>query len=510
MAVPKPDYLSRDYAGLRQSLLQYAQQRFPQWQPASEGDFGLVLVELFSYMGDILSYYTDRAQFENYLPTATQRDSILNLAFMLGYQPNSGTPAKGTVPLTTDVGTGPKTVPAGTQIITNRIDAIDGPIVFETDEDVVIPDNTEGTASVEAAVTEGTTKAFQYIGESSGVPGQVFLLPNAGVYRETIQIFVEDGEGTTLINEGSETEFAVREWVRVEHLLEGDGDSRIFETRLASNATHILFGDDINGMIPATGLKVYATYRYGYGASGNLAPGLVRLINSQGQDNLGEVKVVRDAQGAYLSSEMLGGANPESNDSIRLNAPRVYRTQDRVVTERDFVELALGTEGVSQANAVVGTFTSVTLYLTAADGGPPSDDLKQAVADRLEGKTLAGVTVSIGAPSYTSVNFGTNTEPIHIEVRKGYSLKNVRAAAKREIRSLVSLLEFGDALAVNKVYRALDKIDGVASVDIPVMARADAAQSGTRRITPKPWEMFTVGDIYLNVVRKSKKNEEDA
>jgi hypothetical protein len=107
----KADYLSRDFAGLRESMLTYAQQVYPEWQPSSEGDFGMMMLELFAYMGDIVSYYTDRAQFENYLPTATQRDSILNLAFMLGYLPNSGSPAAGFIPLTTDKGTAEKTVP---------------------------------------------------------------------------------------------------------------------------------------------------------------------------------------------------------------------------------------------------------------------------------------------------------------------------------------------------------------------------------------------------------------
>lgn len=498
----KPDYLSRDYTGLRQSMLQYAQQVFPEWNPASEGDFGLVMVEMFAYMGDILSYATDRAQFENYLPTATQRDSILNLAFMLGYTPNSGTPATGTVSLTTDKGAPDTLVPAGTQITTNRVEALDGPVIFEVIDDVTLPANALGTAvPVIVPVQEGATKEFQYLGESTGQPGQVFLLPNTGVYQTTIQVYVEDGEGTTILNEGSSNEIRVREWVRVDRLLEGDDSDKFFETRLTSQSTRVLFGDDINGAIPATGLKVYSTYRHGFGAAGNVGAGLVRLINTSGLQGLGVVKVAQDGNGVPLSSAMTGGSDPESDDSIRLNAPRVYRTQDRVVTERDFVEVALGTEGVATANAVVGTFTSVTLFITAADGGAPSDSLKQAVADRLEGKTLAGVTVSIGAPTFIPINFGSSTSPVHITVKKGYSLKHVRAAAQREIRALVGRLEFGDPLSVSQVYAVLNKIEGTMNVDIDVMARNDATQTGTVRVTPKAWEVFTAGTIYLDVVR---------
>jgi hypothetical protein len=516
VAVPKPDYLSRDYAGLRQSMLQYGQQVFPEWQPASEGDFGMAMVETFAYMGDIISYYTDRAQFENYLPTATQRDSILNIAFMLGYVPNSGTPATGTVPLTTDSGTTAldrRTVPAGMQITTSRVESLDGPIVFEVNEETVLPTNPSGSAvPVSVSVTEGTTVEFQYIGESNGQPSQIFLLPNTGVYRDTIQIFVEDGGGSVKINEGAANEVTVSEWVRVERLLEGDDNDKIYEARYTSTATHIYFGDDINGAIPATGLKVYATYRHGVGATGNVGAGLVRMINTRGQQGLGSIKVATDGDGVFLSTAMTGGADPESDDSIRANAPRVYRTQERVVTEQDFIDVALGTEGVASANAVVGTFTSVTLYITPEDGGAPGEALKQAVADRLDGKTLAGVTVSIGSPQFVPVNFGTSGNPIRIEVKRGISLKNVRAAAKREIRAAVAKLDFGDVLAVNRIYKALDNIKGVVNVDIDVMVRADAAsQTGTARITPKDWEMFTTDNtrIYLDVVHVAKKKKGD-
>jgi uncharacterized phage protein gp47/JayE len=501
--------LSRDFAGLRRSLLTYAQQRFPEWQPGSQGDFGVVLVDLFSYMGDILSYYTDRAQFENYLPTATQRDSILNLAFMLGYLPNSGTPAKGTVPLIVNKGTGEVNVPAGLQIYTNRIEALDNPVAFEVDEDVVIPANLDGLATpVEVAVTEGETVTFQYIGESTGRPSQSMVLPHTGVYRDTLQVFVEDGAGETLLNEGAPNEVALHEWIILDHLLEGDGNTKAFETKMsADNAMSVLFGDDINGAIPATGLKVYASYRHGVGAAGNVGAGQIRLINSKGDHDLGRLQVVRDSNGAYLSTEATGGSDPESSESVRRNAPRVYRTQNRVVTEKDFVEVALGVEGVSTASCIVGTFTSVTLFLAGADGGPASDTVKQAVLDALEDKTLAGVDVTIGSQAIVPVNFGSDADPIHIVVRKGYALKNVRAAARRNIRKLVGGLSFGDSLGVNQVYAVLNNIKGVKKVDIDVMARADDVQTGTARITPRDWEYLTVGSIYLDVVRvKSNKD----
>src|SRR5882724_4621728 len=91
------DYTSKDWSGFVTSMINYASVIMPEWDTSSEGDFGVMLVELFAYMGDILSFYGDRLTQEAYLPTATQRLSILNLARLLGYIPTNGFPATGTV-----------------------------------------------------------------------------------------------------------------------------------------------------------------------------------------------------------------------------------------------------------------------------------------------------------------------------------------------------------------------------------------------------------------------------
>lgn len=484
MAVPKPDYLSRDYTGLRQSLLDYARQAFPEWQPSSEGDFGMVLVELFAYTGDILSYYTDRAQMENYLTTATQRESVLGLAYLLGYVPTSGAPATGTVTLVNG-GTTDLTVPAGAKITTPRIETIDGPVTFEVDADTALA----GGAQVVVPVTEGTTVSTVKIGESSGQPSQSFLLPNTGAYSETVRIYVEDATGSTDING-----LTAREWVRKEHLLDADGGDPVFETFFNDSSTVIGFGDDINGAIPATGLQIFASYRHGFGASGNVSAGQVRFINDR---SLGGVRVATDGTGAYISSAMTGGADPESTESIRYNAPRAYRTQNRAVTEEDFRDIALGVEGVSKANVVVGTFTSVTVYVAGPDGGTPSESLKKVVADRYLGKTLGGVTVTVASPTFVPVNVGSGASPVAVEVRPGFSQRTAKAAIEREVKAYIQSLSFGQKLSVGALYDVIMNVEGVRYVDIPVMARNDVAQTGVVTITPRVWEIFTAGTITL-------------
>ena len=46
----------------------------------------MLLVDLFAYMGDVVSYYQDRIASESFLDTAVERRSILNLLRLIGYE----------------------------------------------------------------------------------------------------------------------------------------------------------------------------------------------------------------------------------------------------------------------------------------------------------------------------------------------------------------------------------------------------------------------------------------
>src|SRR5687768_16267805 len=96
-------------------MLDDAATKLPEWTSRSANDFGVVLIEEFAYVADILSYYIDRVADESFLSTARLRSSVLNIADMLGYRPDSGTPAKATLRLGVAAGTGSVLVPAGSR-----------------------------------------------------------------------------------------------------------------------------------------------------------------------------------------------------------------------------------------------------------------------------------------------------------------------------------------------------------------------------------------------------------
>jgi len=72
---PQPDfpidYLARDFVSLRNALLDFAAQRYPQWTLPIEADAGGMLAEVMAALGDEFSYIQDRFAREAFLETAT-------------------------------------------------------------------------------------------------------------------------------------------------------------------------------------------------------------------------------------------------------------------------------------------------------------------------------------------------------------------------------------------------------------------------------------------------------
>ena len=81
---PRIDYTNKDYQALVAAMLELGRKRLPEWTDQSANDGGVVLTELFAYMGDIVLYYADRALNEGFLDTAVERRSLVNLLRLIG------------------------------------------------------------------------------------------------------------------------------------------------------------------------------------------------------------------------------------------------------------------------------------------------------------------------------------------------------------------------------------------------------------------------------------------
>lgn len=119
-------------------------------------DFTIALLDAFSVMADVLTFYTERYANESYLRTAVQRQSVVDLAALVGYQPSPGVAANTSLAFTIDPSTGAfgpaltgagngqvvparsssVTIPAGTRVQSIPNNPTQIPQPFETSEDI--------------------------------------------------------------------------------------------------------------------------------------------------------------------------------------------------------------------------------------------------------------------------------------------------------------------------------------------------------------------------------------
>ena len=91
-------YLNRNYNSLKQDLVNFTKNYFPDnFNDFSESNPGMIFLELASYVGDVLSFYTDTQVQETFIESAREKTNLLSLAYNLGYKPSV------TSPSTTDV-----------------------------------------------------------------------------------------------------------------------------------------------------------------------------------------------------------------------------------------------------------------------------------------------------------------------------------------------------------------------------------------------------------------------
>ena len=79
-------YLNKDFAQFRNNLINFTKNYFPNtYSDFNETSPGMMFMEMSSYVGDVLSYYTDTAFRESILSLAQERSSVITLSKLYGY-----------------------------------------------------------------------------------------------------------------------------------------------------------------------------------------------------------------------------------------------------------------------------------------------------------------------------------------------------------------------------------------------------------------------------------------
>ena len=470
--VPSVDYTSRDYSAILTDMTNLIPIFSPTWTNRDPADFGMTLLELFAYMGDILNYYIDRTANEALITSATQRQTVLQIAGLIGYTPTNSTAS--TVTLTFQNSTAsPITLPALTQVATSLVsNGTTTQVVFETNSALTVPAKsgaTNGSATVVA--TQGQTVSNEIIGVSDGTPSQTYALANTSVINGTVNVTIN---GVA--------------YQSVQYLIDSNGYDPVFSTNTdADGITYVTFGDSVSGRVPPNGAQIYATYRVGGGVIGNVASNTIKYVISIPSGTIPAGLTVSN-QDIAVSGDgaATGGADAESTDSIRINAPKSIRAINRAVSLSDYSYIAVQVSGVSKAIATADVYTSVTLYLApagdpgvAADNVTPTsvfNNLTPNVLSSLIDKAPANTTITFQPPKYVGAYLVVN-----ITVAPQYKQSSVVSNVTSAINNLfyIDNVIFNDTVAVADVYQTISSVDGVAYQQIQKLVRADQDQTFT-------------------------------
>jgi len=87
-------YLNKDFNSYKNQLMEFAQVYFPNsFNDFSEGNPGMMFLEMAAYVGDVLSFYTDTQLRESFLSLAQEKENLYNMAYAMGYKPKVTTAA---------------------------------------------------------------------------------------------------------------------------------------------------------------------------------------------------------------------------------------------------------------------------------------------------------------------------------------------------------------------------------------------------------------------------------
>jgi hypothetical protein len=176
------------------------------WRARGRDDFGVMLLEMWAYVADVLAFYDKLTADESYLRTAKLRPSVRKLVSLLGYVPVPAVAAAVRLALLAE-GTQPLAIPIGTAFRSAAFGA-EPPQVFEVDAAATIyPPANQWRVAPPAIAT------------LSGTQGHLLIQPGTSKIKDGDRILVDWLLGQALCKVTATarmTDAGGKTWVRVE------------------------------------------------------------------------------------------------------------------------------------------------------------------------------------------------------------------------------------------------------------------------------------------------------
>jgi hypothetical protein len=433
-----------DFDAIKSNLKEFlgGQEQFQDYD--FEGSSFSILLDLLAYNTHYNSIYTNLAVNEMFLDSASKRASVVSLAKMLGYTPNSAACSKAKVNATITAPTyNPDvvTLPAGQPFLTS----IDGTsYTFYNTSDVTTVAAGGYYTFNDVELIEGTPLTYSYY----ITPGQKYVIPNASVDLSTLKVKIRDT--------ATDDSFIV--FTPADSMTSlGPTTKSYFVKELDDGIYEVYFGDGVVGYKPVDGN--YLTFEY-Y-VSSLEGPNGANTFSYAGTSILGSGLTV------IASAAAGGGSSAEAVDSIKYNAPRLFAAQNRAVTTEDYKSLVY--KNFPQAQSIVvwgGEDNDPPIYGKTFICIKPTDasKLTQAQKDYIRYNIIAPKSIVSITPEFVDPEYFN----VQIEVTAYYNAKisdKTPAQLETIIREAIyeyddsNLKKFDGVLRYSQLVRLVDEAD---------------------------------------------------
>ena len=443
--MPFTKFTNLDFDQIKSSIKDYLRANTTFTDFDFEGSNFSVLIDTLAYNTYITAFNSNMIVNESFLDSATLRENVVSLARNIGYVPRSKTAATATVSFSVPVSftTGQLVLKAGLICVGASENTS---YTFSTYEDI-----TTNVINGVATFTDVTVYQGSYLTRNFTVDtsyNQRYILSNPDIDTSTITVNV----GT-------------REYKQIDNIITIDSASEIYLLQeVADESYELLFGDGILGKKLSNGDVIKIGYVVTKGTDGN-GPS---LFNYAGTTTTSEGVITNPTGPVTISTttSASGGGDIEPIESIKYFAPRIYASQNRAVTARDYEAIVQKIYPNTESVSVVGgeeldppEFGKVILSIKPKNGTTISDFTKNQILNDLKQYSVSGINQEIEDLKLLYVEIDSDVFYDSSRVSKILDLKtNVTTALERYSKS-VDLNKFGGRFKYSKTLQVIDQVD---------------------------------------------------
>ena len=449
--MPFTKFTNLDFDQIKASIKDYlrANSNFTDFD--FEGSNFSILIDTLAYNTYITAFNSNMIVNESFLDSATLRENVVSLARNIGYVPRSRTAAKAQISFDTSID-------ADTPLVTLQAGLVCVGSVDNTSYTFSIPDNISVNVVNNVAsfnnidVYQGTFLTKQFVVDGS--LDQRFILNNSYIDTSTISVYVKGINDT-----GLGVEYSL-----VDNILNVESTSQIYLIQEVQDEKYeLLFGDGLIGQKLENNAVITVNYivtdgKEGNGASSFAFSGSIRTANN-GLPDLGSISVTTNQ-----SSQ--NGSDIESVDSIKYFAPRIYSSQYRAVTARDYEAIIKKIYPETESVAVVGgeeldppEFGTVSISIKPKNGTYVSDFSKSRILSQLKQYSISGINQKIIDLKVLYVEIDSSIYYNYSQVSAVESLKSKVTGSLTEYSNSLDLNKFGGRFKYSKVQQIIDNTD---------------------------------------------------